>query len=157
MLRLKWCSLIRKEHPVKVSTRRLSPEQFAMLRPLLSSMAQERVEAAYNALVGGQTFGDAGRDFGFARQTVHVIVNQVWEIQKKREESREVEKELAISRLENNARELFLELRHDVASGQLGEYDKVSKWVGKALTSASLSFGIKDSDRLNKILEKAKT
>lgn len=58
--------------------RQLTPEEFDSLRPRLTRMKPENVEAAYQVLVAGKTQSAMARDLGVTQQAVLDAVNGVW-------------------------------------------------------------------------------
>lgn len=55
----------------------LTEEEWKRLLPLLENIKPERQHAAYNRLVRGMTLARAGELYGYSRQDVNIIVNQV--------------------------------------------------------------------------------
>lgn len=58
-------------------TRSMTPAEFEAVRPLLG-ISQDRIDAAYSALVLGKVFQVIALEYGWSRQAVSEAVKNVW-------------------------------------------------------------------------------
>lgn len=62
------------------SSKRLTAEQFELLRPLMLSMSDDRIENAYQVLVLGRGLQEVATERGIERQLVNAALLSVWNI-----------------------------------------------------------------------------
>lgn len=60
------------------TTKRMTAAEFEAVRPLLSNISKERIEAARLALVDGQSLQGIATIYGWTRQAMHQTVGAVW-------------------------------------------------------------------------------